>query len=485
VVKISDLGLARLRSDIVALAGRPADDLTATGQLLGTVDFMAPEQATDMKSVDIRADIYSLGCTLYMLLTGRPPFHGPDFETSVSKLVAHASKPVPLPRTLRPEIPEELEAVVMQLLAKAPDDRVPAPARVAELLRPFVAGCDLPALARPCPGGDPAAIEPPHASTIDRHRTTFALGAEAALRRGQGESRATSATVPGRAGRRRVGAWIGLAVMVAVAAVLWKVYEPGRTGDGNKPQGKQPEDERPVTSTPPEQPGEKNPKDSGTVAAADGTTAELDDIVPRPDEWISALNRQPKVAFLTKESEDSVLHFNGRRHSLLASSNGMTLLELGHTEAPALAMQVMIDQPGWEGGIGVFFGLHDSEEAGPSIKRFQAVTIKTSRAKGIGSLMAHVAFFETDELGFPRRMHEAPVGEPVPIPVRPKLLDVLVRGQTVRVRLGNERDMETTLEPLRFVQPGDYQGKFGLFIRGASGTFENVRVKFPSGEGIP
>ena len=92
----------------------------------------------------------------------------------------------------------ELEAVVMQLLAKAPDDRVPAPARVAELLRPFVAGCDLQALARPCPGGDPAAIEPPHASTIDRHRTTFALGAEAALRQRQGESRATSATVPRR-----------------------------------------------------------------------------------------------------------------------------------------------------------------------------------------------------------------------------------------------------------------------------------------------
>src|SRR3990172_1289947 len=68
---ILDLGLARLQS------GQPAgEELTGSGQMMGTLDYMAPEQASDTHTVDIRADIYSLGCTLYQLLTGHPPFHG-------------------------------------------------------------------------------------------------------------------------------------------------------------------------------------------------------------------------------------------------------------------------------------------------------------------------------------------------------------------------------------------------------------------------
>ena len=81
-VKILDLGLARFRPR----SSRTASEMTGTGQAMGTADYMAPEQASDSHSVDVRADIYSLGCTLYKLLAGRPPFAG---ETDFQILTAH------------------------------------------------------------------------------------------------------------------------------------------------------------------------------------------------------------------------------------------------------------------------------------------------------------------------------------------------------------------------------------------------------------
>ena len=81
-VKLLDLGLALLRG------GHREDELTASGQTMGTADYMAPEQATDSHHVDIRADIYSLGCTLYSLLAGHAPFSGPEYKGRLDKMSA-------------------------------------------------------------------------------------------------------------------------------------------------------------------------------------------------------------------------------------------------------------------------------------------------------------------------------------------------------------------------------------------------------------
>jgi formylglycine-generating enzyme required for sulfatase activity/tRNA A-37 threonylcarbamoyl transferase component Bud32 len=133
LVKIADMGLVR--------TGRASGEsaLTRTGAVIGTPDFLAPEQATDSKAVDIRADLYSLGCTLYFLFTGQPPF--PD-GTVLEKLFKHVEvAPQPV-QTLRPEIPPEVAAVVHKLLAKRPEDRYQTPADLAEALSPF---CPAPA----------------------------------------------------------------------------------------------------------------------------------------------------------------------------------------------------------------------------------------------------------------------------------------------------------------------------------------------------
>lgn len=141
-VKVLDLGLALLDSNQRELAG----ELTSTGQIMGTLDYMAPEQGADTHAVDIRADVYSLGATLYKLLTGRAPFEGPQYNTPMKKLTALATaEPQPV-RDLRPDVLPELAAIVHRMLAKSPEQRPTPPAAVAELLRPFAVGADFPRL---------------------------------------------------------------------------------------------------------------------------------------------------------------------------------------------------------------------------------------------------------------------------------------------------------------------------------------------------
>ena len=87
------------------------------GLLIGTADYIAPEQAQDATLVDTRADIYSLGCVLYFLLTGRPPFAGPSL---IQKLLQHQEEPPPPVKAVRPDVPDELNAVVLRMMAKDP-----------------------------------------------------------------------------------------------------------------------------------------------------------------------------------------------------------------------------------------------------------------------------------------------------------------------------------------------------------------------------
>lgn len=145
VVKVLDLGLARLHRSVVP-EGTPAPvegdntrQLTPAGALfvMGTPDYLAPDQAFDFHGADIRADIYSLGCTLYYLLTGQPPFSG---ATLAEKLVKHQQARPAAVTSLRPEVPSALLPILDKMLAKQPADRYQMPADVAEALSPFARG---------------------------------------------------------------------------------------------------------------------------------------------------------------------------------------------------------------------------------------------------------------------------------------------------------------------------------------------------------
>ena len=147
-IKILDFGLAVLSGEVApsatgesTLDGR-ASDLTQVGAAMGTPDYMAPEQGRDARSADIRADIYSLGCTLFTLLTGQVPFPaGTPFE----KIEAHIERAPPPIAELRNDISPALVKVLDRMMAKDPAQRYQTPAEVATALTPFAL---LPDLAR-------------------------------------------------------------------------------------------------------------------------------------------------------------------------------------------------------------------------------------------------------------------------------------------------------------------------------------------------
>lgn len=142
MLKVLDLGLARAL-DPHADDARPAAELTLAGEVFGTIDYMAPEQATDSRQVDIRSDIYSLGATLYKLLTGAAPYaeHAP--EPPLKRLMALAQQEPPPIRSKRADIPVSLATIVHRMLAKSPGQRFQAPADVVSALAPFCLGADL------------------------------------------------------------------------------------------------------------------------------------------------------------------------------------------------------------------------------------------------------------------------------------------------------------------------------------------------------
>jgi hypothetical protein len=117
--KLIDMGLARLREVDAATA-----DLTASGVTLGTFDYISPEQARDPRNTDVRSDIYSLGCTFFFMLTGRPPFLG---GTMLQKLLQHQADEPPDLHQFRPELPEEVNRVLRKMLAKDPRRRYASP----------------------------------------------------------------------------------------------------------------------------------------------------------------------------------------------------------------------------------------------------------------------------------------------------------------------------------------------------------------------
>jgi len=148
-VKILDLGLALLHAERSADPQRGG--MTTTGAAMGTADYVAPEQVSDAHSVDVRADIYSLGCTLYKLLAGRPPFIGPRYQSPMDKMVAHLRDAPPSIQVARPDVPPELAAIIERMMAKDPTQRYAAAREVAEALTPFAVGADV---ARLCAGSD-------------------------------------------------------------------------------------------------------------------------------------------------------------------------------------------------------------------------------------------------------------------------------------------------------------------------------------------
>ncbi len=149
VVKVMDLGLA-------LLAEGESTQLTDQGHLMGTLEFMAPEQATNRVPIDHRADIYSLGATLYRLLTGTIPFQGKQYDTTVKRLYGSTNHDAPPVIGRRSDLPDNLAELVDRMLCRDPTSRPQSMQEVADLLTPFTSTHDLSAICK-----DLAELPPP------------------------------------------------------------------------------------------------------------------------------------------------------------------------------------------------------------------------------------------------------------------------------------------------------------------------------------
>jgi serine/threonine protein kinase len=197
--KVLDFGIAKLAGDM------SAEELkTRTGAVIGTPRYMAPEQCRGAREVDHRADLYALGCIFYELLCGRPPF----LEKGIGDLfAAHMFMPPQPPSTFEPSVPPALDAVILNLLAKAPEQRFPSAAVFLQALEQAIMTGHMPGVRAPSVDGMPPAPPAPPAP-------------------GQPTTLGSSATVhasPPAAPRRSRWLWVaaaGLALVASVGIVL-------------------------------------------------------------------------------------------------------------------------------------------------------------------------------------------------------------------------------------------------------------------------
>ncbi len=174
-LKLLDLGLALLGDEHL----REGHDVTTVGALMGTLDYMSPEQGIDSHAVDHRADIYGLGATLFKLLTGRAPYADPQFSTLMKKMTALATKPAPSIGHIRPDLPANVVQVVDRMLARDPDERFASAQEVAQALADPAQGANLRSLLQRGIETEEAPIDTPTASLARLHSAVSAKRATA------------------------------------------------------------------------------------------------------------------------------------------------------------------------------------------------------------------------------------------------------------------------------------------------------------------
>jgi len=244
IVKILDFGLAKARSE------KKADyDLTGEGKMLGTPDYIAPEQMMDAASAHIRADICSLGCTLYFLLAGRPPFQG---RSLLELLQAHQSAEAKPLNQVRSDVAPGLAAVVAKMMAKAPEQRYQTPLELAQAILPFLKVEGKRTSPSPAATGSRPPMPAP-GQFKDTAEVTTKADRQEAVRPGQstltpdGQSPATQtakAVAVNRMAKRR---WLllagGGAVVILVLSGLWAagVFQEGIKDRAGQPESPSPD----------------------------------------------------------------------------------------------------------------------------------------------------------------------------------------------------------------------------------------------------
>lgn len=415
-LKILDLGLAR-----VCCEGDSS--LTSSHHAMGTGDFIAPEQGLNAHAVDIRADIYSLGCTLYFLLAGRAPFS--DCGSFTQKVMAHNGLPVPPIETFRPELPPSLLVILDHMLAKRPDMRFQTPAHLAEQVGLFASQTEWHKLC------DEIVVGAAHSPVQVDRELCQSISSNAFEQRSTPLMPDSRRTDPLVSKRWLLAAGASAVVFGAILGML--ALRPAQTLE---------------TSDPLLVNGDVHPQ--GPKAWREFPLMETEPVKLR---WPA----KSRWEWLEREGLLKVM------------TTGTALVQLTNMKHSTFRVSVRISQKDWQCDQGIYWGYHDSVQ-GPC---FQFLALRSS---GKGSLALCRGW---------RWQHETANGAAISVPTAEwETLEMTVRDNAlVNVRWGAKTlaalgdfdpDMEKRLQ--RMAKVFRHQGSLGLYAFNGEGVFFNPRL---------
>ena len=352
VAKLADLGLAKFQRGA-------ASPLTGSGLIVGTPDYMSPEQAEGAREIDIRSDVYSLGCTLYCLLSGRPPFGTPRYDSNLKKLLAHSQEPIPPLGAQRPDLPAGLWQVLLRMLAKEPGTRFATPREAALALEPYAAGhrlADLTADIRISRSTKPGSTG---------SASSAALSNVATLRvQSPGRLHAPFQTV--RELRQRAVIAALLVILAASAGYAWWNASQDRAA---RARASAAAPVAPAAAVEPCGADEGAPPAVGAVdphraaRPAPGAAAPFRGPAPKPtyrEQWLNAMQREP-VEHWPGQAGRGTWTLDDGLQALLISAEGPKFVCLGELADDDETIGIDIDSRTVAGRFGLFFECHDKE----------------------------------------------------------------------------------------------------------------------------
>ncbi|HEV3384484.1 MAG TPA: serine/threonine-protein kinase [Gemmata sp.] len=434
-VKVLDLGLALLHAERFSLGG-----LTGSGQVMGTADYMAPEQWENCHGVDIRADMYSLGCTLYFLLTGRPPFGSPGYESIVRKMAAHLRDD---PFALQPDVGKTSEFLA-RMLAKEPANRPQTPDEVVRELAPLSTGANLIGLHETAARSKKTDDEATWSHVPDNRPPSTISSAPATV----------SLNLPH--GRKRWRRWAIAGAVLLVCAIAVTLNWSSLTYRDHQASEQS-------TSTP------SASNAVSTVPASQDSNA-----------WVMLLKKKPEERLWPQPSDSHWSH-DPQRETLAIQAYRTTLIRLGEATKPDYRLQIGFRQPKWEGGIGLYIGGHTDKNDGKF--HFQVIHLQQpdgkfmlARSRGsleqipppVGGIGAATVGFASETL---KR----------PLTAREYLLEIEVKspGGVSWMNIRWDGDPYSDLTSAKFkskVDNADFHGEFGIFCQSTSTTVTTARL---------